>query len=141
MLHPDVKNYLEKLDREQKPLMSYNGEYEIATEIENILKKIPNYKLTFEDGAELVAFDFMADSLSSNDDWGTYYSPKLIFWDSQGQGNEYPSIKRVKKETLIYWTKRSKATQNPILSSRYADLVVDFSKKITRKMPLLNCFR
>ncbi len=141
MLHPDVKTYLEKLDQEQKPLMSYNGEYDIAAEIEKILTKIPNYKLTFEDGAELAAFDFMADPLSNNHDWGTYYSPKFVFWDQQGQGKEYPSIQKVKKETLIYWTERTKVTQNPILSSRYADLVVDFSKKITEKNPPVELFQ
>ena len=46
---------------------------------------------------------------------------------------EYPSIQKITEETLSYWRSRAKETKNPILSSRYADLVIDFSPKVLQK--------
>ena len=133
MIHSEVKTYLEKLDQEQKALVSYNGEHDIAKEIKDILAKDTNYKPTIEDIAEQMAFDFMAEYPNDNSDWGTYHGPMFILPNQQGQMVEYPSIKRINEETLSYWIKRAKESKNPILSSRYADLVVDFSPKVINK--------
>jgi len=46
---------------------------------------------------------------------------------------EYPSIQNVTEEILSYWESRAKESKNPILSSRYADIVVDFSPRILQK--------
>ncbi|MBI4837188.1 MAG: DUF4209 domain-containing protein [Candidatus Portnoybacteria bacterium] len=133
MLHNEVKTYLEKLDQEQKALVSYNGEHDVAKEIKEILAKDTNYKPTDEDIAEQMAFDFMAEYPNDNFGWGTYHGPMFVMPNQQGQMVEYPSIKRVNEETLNYWVKRAKEAKNPILSSRYADLVIDFSPKAINK--------
>jgi hypothetical protein len=54
---------------------------------------------------------------------------------------KYPSIRRVDQEMLEYWTKRAKESKNPILSSRYADLVVDFSSKVLSKSTDVDLFQ
>lgn len=133
MLNNEIKTYLENFDREQKVLASYDNEHDIAKEIKNILAKDTNYKPTIEDVAEQMAFDFMAAYPNDNSGWETYYGPMFILPNQQGQMVEYPSIKRVNKKILNYWTKRAIETKNPILSSRYADLVVDFSPKVINK--------
>lgn len=141
MLHNKIKNYLENLDREQKALASYNGEHDIAKAIKDILAKDTNYKPSAEDIAEQMAFDFMAAYPNDNSGWGTYYGPMFILPNQQGQMIEYPSIKRVDEEALKYWTKRAKESKNPILSSRYADLVVDFSSKVINKNADIDLFQ
>jgi len=133
MLNNEIKTYLENLDQEQKALESYQGEHNIATAIKDILSKDKDYNPTTEDISEQIAFDFMAEYPNNNSGWGTYYGPMFILPNQQEQMVEYPSIKRVDEEVLKYWAKRAKETKNPILSSRYADLVVDFSRKVLSK--------
>src|SRR3989344_7665582 len=141
MFNNEIKTYLENLDREQKALASYNGEHDFAKEIKDILAKDTNYKPTDEDIAEQMAFDFMAEYLNDNSGWGTYHGPMFVMPNQQGQMVEYPSIKRVNEETLNYWAKRAKEAKNPILSSRYADLVIDFSPKVINKNADIELFQ
>jgi hypothetical protein len=140
MLNNKIKTYLENLDREQKALTSYNGEYDITTAIRLILAEDTNYKPTIEDIAEQMAFNFMAAYPNDSSGWQTYYGPMFILSNQQGQ-IENPSIKEVDEEKLKYWEKRAKESKNPILSSRYADLVVDFSPKIINKDADVDLFR
>lgn len=130
MMHNKVKNYLEKLDREAKPLGSFHGEHDISKEIKNILTTDSGYEPTKEDMAEQAAFDFMEDYSNDNSGWGTYHGPMFVLPNNEGQMVEYPSIKRVDRETLDYWKKRAGETKNSILAFRYANLVVDFSPKV-----------
>jgi len=66
MLHSEVKTYLEKLDQEQKALVSYNGEHDVAKEIKNILAKDTNYKPTIEDIAEQSISNFIQFEVKRN---------------------------------------------------------------------------
>lgn len=141
MVHSEVKNYLENLDQEPKALASYHGEHDIAKVIKDILAKDTNYKPSIEDIAEQIAFDFMAEYPNDNSGWETYHCPMFVLPNQQGQMVEYPSIKRIDEETLKYWAKRTKETKNPILSSRYADLVVDFSPKVINKNADIDLFQ
>lgn len=129
MPHTKVKSYLDKLDQEAKPLESFHGEHDIAKEIKKLLTEDKDYETTKEDMAEQMAFDFMEDYSSDNSGWGTYHGPMFVLPNDKGQMVEYPSIKRIDQEILDYWKKRANETENPVLTSRYADLVVDFSPK------------
>lgn len=133
MLIGEVKKYLESLEEDQKAPLSFHGEHDIAQKIKDILKKDEKYEPTKEDIAEQMAFDFMADYPNDNSGWKTYHGPMFVLPNDKGQMVEYPSIRRVDQEMLEYWTKRAKESKNPILSSRYADLVVDFSLKVLSK--------
>jgi hypothetical protein len=134
MLNNKIKNYLGKLDKEVSISNLFYTEFKIAEEIKRILKKEDTYyKPSNEDIFEQIAFDFLADYPNDNSGWGTYYGPMFILPNEQGQMMEYPSIQKVTEETLNYWQIRAKKTKNPILSSRYADLVIDFSPNIIKK--------
>lgn len=127
MLHQEVKIYLESLEQEPITPIPFHGEHHIAQQIKEILQKEISYEPTKEDMAEQMAFDFMADYQNYNSDCDTYYGPMYVFQNDTGQMVEYPSIRQVDQEMLKYWEERAKESRNPILSSRYADLVVDFS--------------
>ena len=134
MLNKKIKKYLDELSKDISLLHPFHGEYKIAEEIKNILKKEDeNYKPSNEDIAEQIAFDFFAEYTNDNSGWGTYYGPISILPNKKGQMVEYPSIQNVTEETLSYWEGRAKESKNPILSLRYADLVVDFSPSILQK--------
>ncbi len=137
MLHSKVKTYLEGLKQEQK--FDAPVEHSIAQKIEEILKNDPEHEPTREDIAEQMAFDFMEDYPNDDTGWKTdggrlmYYGPMFVLPDNQNQMKEYPSITQVTEEVLEYWGKRAEESTHPILSSRYADLIVDFSYEIIGK--------
>ena len=141
MLNNEVKKYLESLEREQITPTSFCREHNIAQKIKDLLKKDKQYEPTKEDIAEQIAFDFMADYPNDNNDWETYHGPMFVLPDNKEQMVEYPSIRQVDQEMLEYWTKRAKESKNPILSSRYADLVVDFSPKVINKSADIDLFQ
>ena len=133
MLHREIKKYLENLTPEQLVHDAISIEYHIANNIENIIKNDLKYKQTEEDIAEQMAFLFLEDHPNKDSSWGKYYGPFSVLSNNQGQMVEYPSIRKVSKETLGYWTNRAKESTHPILKQRYADLVIDFSQKILGK--------
>lgn len=135
MLSKNIKLYLELLDKNKEPLSGYHGEYVISKKIKDLISENKNNGVdpSKEDIAEQVAFDFLANYKSDNSGWGTYYGPMFILPNEAGQMVEYPSIRKVDQDIISYWEKRAKEVNNPLLSSRYADLVVDFSKEILKK--------
>jgi len=141
MLNSEVKKYLESLEQEQITPMSFHGEHDIAQKIKDILKKDEKYEPTKEDITEQMAFDFMADYPNDNSGWETYHGPMFVMPNKDGQMVEYPSIKRINQEMLEYWAKRAKESKNSILSSRYADLVIDFSPKALSKSADVDLFQ
>lgn len=133
MLNQKVKEYLDNLERNPEALVSSHAEISIAEEIKDILEKSEDYELTGEDIAERIAFYFMENYPNDDSGWGTYYGPVAILPNERGEMIEYPSIKQISQETLEYWSERAGKCRNPILSARYADLVVDFSPKVLNK--------
>jgi len=135
MLNVRIQDYLANLDKDVSPLLSLHGEGTISDGIRDIIKtEGPAYTPSDEDTSERIAFDFSADYSDTDSGWGTYYGP-ISFLSKGVQVNEYPSIKEVTEVRLTYWATRAFAAKNPLLSSRYADLVVDFSPKVLRKNP------
>lgn len=129
MLNKKVKKYLDDLDQQSEEPVSFRYEHDIAQKIEDILKEDEGYSLTKEDTAEQAAFRFVVDTPDDGSSWGTYYGPAAVLPNGE-RWVEYPSIRKVDQETLGYWAERSNNCKNPILLSRYSDLVVDFSPKI-----------
>ena len=126
MLNSKIKTYLENLRQEQK--FDVPVEYSIAQKIEKIIQNDPEHEPTEEDRAEQIAFKFMEDCRNHNTGEGTYYEPMFILPDNQ-------------KNVLEYWGKRAEESTSPILSSRYADLIVDFSPKILGKRADTNFYQ
>ena len=111
-------------------------EHEISTAISEIDKALieSNLEEEFKSKSETLAFGFSGNPSTENS-WGTYYAPRAIFQDEGGNLVEAPSIKSVTPKILEYWQKRAKESNNPFMKSRYADLVWDFTQKVTGMSP------
>ncbi len=89
----------------------------------------------FEELAESIAFRFSENYGDKNYNWGTYYGPLAILGNDNGTVTITPSLDKVTPEMIAYWEKRATEVNHPILKARYADLVWDFSEKVTGKKP------
>ncbi len=126
MLNSKVKEYLDSLEKDLKALKSPSGEHLIARRVTDILEQEGGYKPTKEDKAEFIAFDLTVIHQNA-DEQKTYYEPMFSFTYEDKKEYVPPSIKAIDQNMLEYWEKKARESKNPILSSRYADLVVDFS--------------
>ncbi len=129
-MRKELKELLNNLD-DQKITLSYMGEYKIAEQINHLFSK-DEKNITNNELAERIAFDFI-ENYKSDLDWGTYYGPQYILPSKKRKVIIYPHIKQINKEIIKYWKKRAKESKNPVLKSRYADLVIDFNPKILKE--------
>jgi len=83
--------------------------------------------------AEAIGFEFRNDPARSQSGWGTYYGPMAVLATDRGDQVEIPDIQLVTDAILRYWEKRALECVHPVMRGRYADLVWDFSKKVTGK--------
>jgi len=120
-----------KFDQETKPI----SERDIAKAIRLIGELKGPSEAPVQLVAEAMAFDFCEDYHDQATGWGTYYGPMFVFNNGDGTVTEPPSVKRITKEIIEYWTERAKAAKHPILRARYADLVWDFQKLVTQQPP------
>ena len=140
MLNSKVKEYLDSLEKELKVLESPSGEHLIARHVTEILEQEGDYKPTKEDTAEFIAFDFVVYHQNVGEQ-KTYYGPMFSFTYEDKKEYVPPSIKAIDQNMVEYWGKKARESKNPILSSRYADLVVDFSLKTLGKNADVDLFR
>jgi hypothetical protein len=78
--------------------------------------------------AELVLYDEPTD-------WGTYFGPWASGTNEDGKRIDTPPLDVITPECVAYWRTRMQNATNPALRARYADLVWDFSHKVTGKKP------
>ena len=140
MLNIKVKEYLDSLEKGLKFIESSYYLQHISLRIIDLIDASKSSRQVSENKAEEFAFYLEDDNPTRYTDWGTYYEPMHIFTDTNGQDNEYPSIKEIDQNMIEYWTIRAKESKNPILLARYADLVVDFSLIILGKNAAIDLF-
>lgn len=78
--------------------------------------------------AELVLYDHRTD-------WDTYFGPWASGTTEDGQRVDTPPLSVITPDCIAYWTTRMRAAQHPALRARYADIVWDFSQKVTGNRP------
>lgn len=83
--------------------------------------------------AEYMAFDFLEVRSESGSAWGTFFGPMMSGKNEDGTEFEFPSLSRVTPRMLNYWSNRAKQAKHPILKTRYAALVWEFSKYVINK--------
>lgn len=124
-MRQELQKYLNKLENKIQPL----DELDVGRKIQQILDA-KDEELTDEELAEYIAFNFAEKHYEDGAKWGTYYGPRYELSGQDGQRREFPSIQQINQEIIEYWRKRVNNTQHPVLSRRYADLVVDFGLEI-----------
>jgi hypothetical protein len=122
---------LGKFDQETNPI----SERDVSKAISSVRDPNDLSEPPMELVAESMAFDFFEDYHDQPTGWGTYYGPMFVFSNGDGTATESPSIKKVTKQIIKYWTDRAKTAKHPVLRARYADLVWDFQKVATNESP------
>ncbi len=81
--------------------------------------------------SELLAFEFRENVDVSTNPWGTYLRSLYVLTNSE----EYPSINDLTPEMVEYYEQRAVDVKHPVLKTRYANLVWEFSRRIAGKKP------
>lgn len=81
--------------------------------------------------SELLAFEFRENVDVSGNPWGTYLRSRYVLANSE----EYPSINDLTPEIVDHYEQRAAAANHPILKTRYANVVWEFSKRVAGKKP------
>jgi hypothetical protein len=101
-----------------------------------LLGALQNIQLATSDQRELEAeiaaftFRFTYQDVSP---WGTTFAPLQSEPREDGTIAQNPDLKRLDSASLEIWVRRARTCTNPVLTSRYADLVWDMEQKITGK--------
>jgi hypothetical protein len=124
-----IKKTLSEFENATEPF----DEYSVSEAIRKLRDKDDKSEPPMDWLAEYMAFGFYEDSSEQGSVWGTYFGPMMSARNQDGTVSEFPSIKRVTPEMLNYWSERAKQAKHPILKTRYAALVWEFSKHVTKK--------
>jgi hypothetical protein len=81
------------------------------------------------------AFNFMPSTGPDRSVWGTYFAPSMTATNKDGTEVYSPDIRQADGAVIAYWESRSDETRHPILRARYADLVWDFARLVTKNRP------
>lgn len=106
------------------------SERDVATGIRTKLIESNIPKSDTEQFYDLMAFEFAENCQDKDNGWGTYFGPFMTLDNGDGTFSESPSIQEITPECIIHWAQRAQQVKHPVLKSRYAHLVWDFSKKI-----------
>lgn len=80
-------------------------------------------------------YEWTAFKLQPNDSeqtFGGYFGPQLTLSDSNGNPIYVPALSDITPEAVLYWEQRYKASTNVLMRMRYAALVWDFKRRITK---------
>src|SRR5260221_4824216 len=87
--------------------------------------------------AESSAFGFMYRP-GERSVWNTYFGPMATYTLTNGTEGRNPDTAQLNEETVAHWRERAASVKNPMMSARYADLVWDLTKTITKNSPDYN---
>lgn len=83
--------------------------------------------------AEWAAFDFSTHEVNGGP-WQTYFQPMMTV--SEGDRMRCrPDLRRADAAVIEYWSTRARDAKHPVLKARYADLVWDTTKFVTKGKP------
>ncbi|MBZ5494142.1 MAG: DUF4209 domain-containing protein [Acidobacteriia bacterium] len=114
-----------------------HGELEVFEAIRNAKKQhgdVPDDEEWDCFLAESSAFGFMTRR-GEPSVWNTYFGPMAIYTLSDGTEGRNPDIAQLNENTVTHWQERATSVKNPMMSARYADLVWDLTKAITKGNP------
>jgi Domain of unknown function (DUF4209) len=131
---PDwINEALNNYERRTDP----HGELELFEAIRNAKKQhgdVPDDEEWNCFLAESSAFGFM-NRRGEPSVWNTYFGPMATFTLTDGTEGRNPDIAQLNENTVKHWQERATSVSNPMMSARYADLVWDLAKVITKGNP------
>lgn len=129
---PEVAAVLEKFDDREDT-------FEVIEVMGEVEKAVTDPKSLSQDAkrgwwAECAAFAFDTHESPDGGPWKTYFQPMMTV----GQGETMrckPDLRQADADVIAYWGERAKAVKHPVLAARYADLVWDTTKFVTKGKP------
>ncbi|MCC6910190.1 MAG: DUF4209 domain-containing protein [Phycisphaerales bacterium] len=89
--------------------------------------------------AEWAAFDFSTHEANGGP-WQTYFQPMMTLREGDGMRCR-PDLRRADAAVIEYWSTRARDAKHPVLKARYADLVWDTTKFVTKGKPVIEFAR
>jgi len=130
---PDwVQQVLSRFEEATEPHM----EVELSDALRNAVNGYPNLSAEDSKGyyAEWAAFLFLGRP-DKDSVWNTYFGPMMTAMRQDGAEFRSPDIKDLDAEVVAYWEGRARSVRNPVMRARYADIVWDFKRAITKEGP------
>jgi hypothetical protein len=93
-----------------------------------------NVRMSDDVLAELYAFSLQEDSRHGTKNWGTYYGPKVVYYEDESFSEEIP-LEKITSAVVSYWEKRISECSNPVLVTRYSGLVWDLKNRVSGSKP------
>src|SRR5438270_83604 len=92
----------------------------------------PSQEEDFGAWSEILAFS-LADgtSYTGPSPWGTFFCPMGSMEDKEGKTRYFPDISGANVEVIDHWIERARTITQPVLKSRYADLVWDLGPLVS----------
>lgn len=90
--------------------------------------------------AECAAFAFDTHEAPDGGPWKTYFQPMMTVGHGESMRCK-PDLRQADAEVIAYWGERAKAVKHPVLAARYADLVWDTTKFVTKGKPSIEFAR
>lgn len=122
MLENRIVNIVNKFDKNNQ----YVSKYNILDEINALNIKFCD--LDDEEKYEVIGFILTENYEDKDDGWGIYWGPERVLVNEDGKRLDIPSLELITDKCLDYWKKRVEEVKNPILASRYCNLVIEFMK-------------
>ena len=122
MLENRIVNIVNKFDKNNQCVSKYN----ILDEINALNIKFCD--LDDEEKYEVIGFILTENYEDKDDGWGIYWGPERVLVNEDGKRLDIPSLELITDKCLDYWKKRVEEVKNPILASRYCNLVIEFMK-------------
>lgn len=79
--------------------------------------------------AEIAALGFRAFG-EDNSEWGTHFGPWYMGQKPDGTAVHDPDLNTLSSASVDVWVARAETVRNPLLKSRYADVVWDLKRKL-----------
>ncbi|MBD3350945.1 MAG: DUF4209 domain-containing protein [Candidatus Lokiarchaeota archaeon] len=130
-----IKKMLNEIEKNEK----LNSESKILSKIISLCKQFKPESIPSNLRAEVLAFDLIENYSGRGLDWGNYFGPKSIGENKKGELIAIPPISSITPEVIKYWKQRAKNSKHPVMKTRYANLVWDFSQKILGESAGIEC--
>ncbi|MCS6287332.1 MAG: DUF4209 domain-containing protein [Nitrospira sp.] len=138
LIPPTIEEEIAKIDRDGAAC----DEHIVQQALVSARKTLSNLGEEENSGAwsEILAFSLIPDRRGSGP-WGTYFGPMGSGTKTDGSTLYFPDINDAAPEVIDHWAARAKTVIHPVLKARYADLVWDLSRNISKTNPDANMAR
>lgn len=117
-----IVNIIDKFDKDNQ----YVSKYTILNEVKGLGIKFDDFN--DEERYEVIGLMLTENYEDKEDGWGIYWGPQKVLIDQNGDRLDVPSLELITDKCLDYWKARIEDIKNPILASRYCNLVIEFMK-------------